>query len=226
MTDQDMAEEKILLDIRKKNKRIDKVLNEKSIGTLLILGGIAYLLLLIENIILASFYGYSIFTNYISELGDSRIIPFPFLNDGITIFCGIIMFFNHFYYVHKLKIQYHLSKSSKIFMRLGFLCGIIGAVGYLFLGIFNLDRAGPNILYHAISMGFAFTGFLVSIAFYSLAFFLIHNSNLKKLGLYGLIFPFICFIVYSPTNNPFAEWIVLFSIISFFLVFTYYIRRY
>jgi len=226
MTDQDMAEEKVLLDIGKKNKRINKCLNEKSIGTFLILGGITYLLLLIVNIFLASFYGYNICINFISQLGDSSIIPFPFLNDGITIFCGIIMFFSHFYYVHQLKIQYHLSKSFNILIRLGFLCGLIGAVGYLFLGVFNLDRAGPGILYHAISMGFAFTGFLVSIAFYSLAFFLTHNRNLKKLGLYGLTFPFICFIVYSPTNNTFAEWVLLFSIIAFFLAFIYNIRTY
>ncbi|MCJ7649184.1 MAG: hypothetical protein MUP85_11270 [Candidatus Lokiarchaeota archaeon] len=225
MTNQDILEENVLLDIEKMDKKLDKVLNDKFIETLLFLGGIAYLLLLIENIILASFFGYNILTNYISELGNSSIIPFPFLNDVITIFCGTIMFFSHFYYVRELKIKYHLSSFSKVFLKLGFLSGIIGAVGYFFLGIFSLDRAGPSELYHGICMGFSFSGFLFSIAFYSLTFVFTHKCNLKKLGLYGLTFPLICFIVYSPTNNPLTEWILLFSIIAFFLVFAYHIFR-
>ncbi|MHA1190882.1 MAG: hypothetical protein ACTSP9_01130 [Promethearchaeota archaeon] len=208
-----------ILLLRKKNTKKYKVLNENFIETVLFLGGIVYLLFLIVNILLASFFGYNILNNYISELGYSRIIPFPFLNDGITIFCGMIMFFSHFYYVHQLKIQYHLSRYSIVMMVLGFLSGIIGALGYFFLGIFSLDRAGPSDLYHGISMGFSFSGFLISIAFYSLIFVLTRNCRLKKLGLYGLTFPLICFIVYSLTNNPLAEWILLFSIIGFFLVF-------
>ncbi|MBY9003854.1 MAG: hypothetical protein KGD73_07770 [Candidatus Lokiarchaeota archaeon] len=215
-----------ILDVENKNTKKYKVLNENFIETLLFLGGIAYLSLLIANILLASFFGYNILYNYISELGYSRIVPFPFLNDGVTIFCGMIMFFSHFYYVHQLKIQYHISRYSIVFMTLGFLSGIIGALGYFFLGIFSLDRAGPSDLYHGISMGFSFSGFLISIACYSLIFVFTRNCHLKKVGLYGLTFPFICFIVYSLTNTPLAEWILLFSIIGFFLAFIYNIIIY
>lgn len=225
MANQDILEENIFFNIGKKIKKLNRILNEEVIGSLLFFGGLAYLLLLIENIIFASFFGYSIITNYISELGNSSVIPFPFLNDGITIFCGIIMFFSHFYFVHNLKIRYRLPRCSKEFIKLGFLSGLIGAAGYFFLGIFSLDRSGPSELYHAISMGFAFSGFLVSIAFYSLAIVLTHNWNLKKVGSYGLTFPFFCFVFYWPTNYPFAEWMLLFSIIAFFLAFGYYILR-
>lgn len=225
MKNQEFLEDKMLLKIGKKYKKLDKVLNENLFETLIFLGGIAYLLVLIGNIILASFFGYSIFTNYISELGKSSIVPFTLLNDGNTIFCGIIIFFSHFYYVRKLKIQHRPLKVSKVFVRLGFLSGIIGAVGYSFLGIFSLDRAGPGEWYHGESMGFAFGGFLFSIAFYSLAILIVQNYNLKKVALYGLTFPFLCCVLYFTTGNPFAEWILLFSIIAFFLVFNHYIDK-
>lgn len=221
MTNQDTLQ----VENKKENTKKYKVLNVNFIETILFLGGIIYLLLLVANILLASFFGYNIFNNYISELGDNTILPFPFLNDGITIFCGLIMFFSHFYYVYQLKIQYNLPKYSIILLALAFLSGIIGALGYFFLGIFSLDRGGPSDLFHGISMGFAFSGFLTSIAIYSLLFIFIHNNRLKKIGLYGLIIPFFSLIVYIPTNNPLAEWILLFAIIGFFLTLIYYISQ-
>ncbi|MHA1671497.1 MAG: hypothetical protein ACTSV5_13105 [Promethearchaeota archaeon] len=196
----------------------DKILNERIIKSLLFSGFITYLLLLIENIILASFFGYNILTNYISELGKSSIIPFPFLNDGVSILGGIITVFCNFYFVRKLKTQYRPSQCSKVFVKLGFISGIIGAVGYIFLGIFSLDRAGPGEWYHGASMGFSFGGFIFSIFFYSLNLVLTHECNLKKVGLYGITFPLICFAWYALTNNPLAEWISLYSILVFYLL--------
>lgn len=222
---QDLLEEKIIPEFRKKIKIQDKILNEKTITLSLFAGLIAYLLLLIENIILASLFGYNILTNYISELGKSTIIPFPFLNDGVSIFGGIIMVFSNFYFVRRLKNQYRPSRCSKIFVKLGFLSGIIGAIGYIFLGIFSLDRAGPGELYHGASMGFSFGGFLFSIFFYSLNNVLTHKCNLKKVGVYGITFPFIFLVLYGSTNNPLAEWILLYSIVAFFLTLDYYIFR-
>jgi len=220
IVNQDLLEENIIPDFRKKSKIMvqDKILSEQFIKPLLFVGFIAYLLLLIENIILASLFGYNILTNYISELGKSSIIPFPFFNDGIAILGGIITVFSNLYFIRKLKTQYRPSRCSKAFVKLGFLSGIIGAVGYIFLGVFSLDRAGPGELYHGISMGFSFGGFLFSIFFYSLNLVLTHNCNLKRVGFYGIFFPLICFTWYALTNNPLAEWIALYSILMFYLL--------
>ncbi|MBY9004475.1 MAG: hypothetical protein KGD73_10920 [Candidatus Lokiarchaeota archaeon] len=58
IVNQELLEENIIPDFRKKIKISDKILNEKTITLSLFAGLIAYLLLLIENIILASLFGY------------------------------------------------------------------------------------------------------------------------------------------------------------------------
>ena len=67
-------------------------------------------------------------------------------------------------------------------------------------------------------MGFSFGGFLISIFFYGLNNVLTHECNLKKVGMYGITFPLICFVLYASTNNPLTEWILLCSILSFYLL--------
>ena len=220
-----MITQKIIREQSEVVKLKERFFNIRLFKSLLFAGYVVYLSLLIENLIFASFFGYNIVTNYISELGMRSLIPFPHLNDFIVILGGTISLFSNFFFVHRLKTQYRPNRTSKVFIWLGFTAGIIGAVGYIFLGIFSLDRAGPGELYHGLSMGFSFGGFLTSIFFYSLNLFLTHNCSLKKVGIFGFTFPIIAIIVYGLVLNPLTEWIVLWSILAFLLPFYYYIFK-
>lgn len=195
----------------------------KLVKMILLSGYFIYIVLLIENVILASFFGYNILDNFISDLGSLVVIPFPLFYDIISIYGGIISIFSNFYIIKKFKRN--LSFISKFFLEIGFLSGIIGALGYIFLGIFSLDRGGPGEVYHGIAMGFSFAGFLTSIFFYSLYLFLTHKSGLKRVGIYGFTFPIIAVIIYGFIIIPITEWIVLCSILMFLLLFNYYIYR-
>lgn len=196
----------------------------KLIKMSLLSGYFIYIFLLVENVILASFFGYSIHTNFISELGSALVIPFPQFYDFIVIFGGIFTVFSNFY-ILKFKFQSNPSLLSKIFLKIGFLSGLIGAIGYIFLGIFSLDRAGPGELFHGLAMGFSFSGYLVSIFFYSLCLFLTRHPGLIKVGIYGVSFPIISVIIFGFFIIPITEWILLYSILSFLLPFYYYIYR-
>ena len=218
IVNQELLEENMFPDFRKKTRIQEKILNERVIKPVLFSGFIAYLSLLVVNISIASLFGYTIFSNYISDLGKSSIIPFPFFNDIVSIFGGMLTIFSNLYLVCRLKTQYRPSKCSKEFVKVGFLSGIIGAIGYVFLGIFSLDRAGPGQWYHGASMGFSFGRFLFSIFFYSINMVLTHKCHLKKVGIYGMIFPLIFLLLYAFTNYPLAEWMLLCSILVFYLL--------
>ncbi len=195
----------------------------KLVKTILLSGYFIYIVLLIGNVIIAYFFGYNILTNFISELGSAVVVPFPLFYDIISIFGGVITIFSNFYIIKKFSSN--LSFISGFFLRIGFLSGIIGAIGYVFLGIFSLDRAGPGELYHILAMGFSFAGYLTSIFFYSLHFFLTKDTVLKRVGVYGVTFPIIAVIVFGIIIIPITVWILLFSILSFLFLFNYNIYK-
>lgn len=195
----------------------------KCIKILLFAGYLVYISLLILDVILASVFGYNIAFHYISELGNSNIIPFPLFHDAIAVLGGIVTMFSNFYFAKRLKRQFRPSKCSRVFVKIGFVSGVIGAIGYIFLGIFSLDRAGPGNIYHGLAAFFSFGGFIVSIFFYSLNIVLTHRCMLKHIGLYGITIPLVCVLLFLLTNTPLAEWILLYSILLFLLPFNYYI---
>ena len=50
----------------------------------------------------------------------------------------------------------------------GFILAMMGSIGFILVGIFSRDRAGPDRVYHNACAGFAFGGFVVSVMLYSL----------------------------------------------------------
>ena len=217
---QELVEENVFPRFQQERKSsiMEKLLVESHIKPVIFSGFVAYLSLLVVNISMASLFGYTVLTNYISDLGKRSVIPFSFMSDGISIFGGMITILSNLYLVRKLKTQYRPSKCSKEFVKVGFLSGIIGAIGYIFLGVFSLDRAGPGQWYHGAAMGFSFGGFLVSIFFYSITMVLTHECRLKKVGAYGMTFPFMFLVMFACTNHPLAEWLLLGSILVFYLL--------
>lgn len=186
---------------------------------------VSYIVLLVMNVILSSFFGYSLITNYISDLGSKNIIPFPYVHDLICVFGGIVSLPVNFFVRKKLRIVYKSSKHSVLFVELGVALGIIGNIGYIFLGVFSLDRGGPGGIYHGIITFISFGGYIFSIFFFSLNIVLSHKCKLKHLGLFGLIVPIALLFAYCATTIPLIEWFLLSSILLFLLLLDYYVFK-
>lgn len=46
----------------------------------------SYIVLLALNVLLSSFFGFSLTVNYVSDLGSKKFIPFPYMHDLICVF--------------------------------------------------------------------------------------------------------------------------------------------
>jgi hypothetical protein len=112
-----------------------------------------------------------------------------------------------------------------LFVEFGVALGLIGNIGYVFLGVFSLDRAGPGDIYHGIITFISFGGYILSIFFFSLNIVLSHKCKLKNLGLFGLIVPIALLVAYCTTTNPLIEWFLLSSILLFLLLLDYYVFK-
>jgi len=195
------------------------------LNKLLLYGSFFYMLCLFISVISASFFGYSILTHYISDLGRKAVIPFSWLHDAFCVFAGLISVPVTVSFSKKLKIRFKSSKHSLLFAKIGLVSGVVGNLGLVFVGIFSLDRAGPGQIYHGISAFFAFSGIVVSIFFFSLNIVLSHNCSLKKLGVFGLVVPLALFILNCVVAIPIIEWVLYYSIIAFLLVLDCYVFK-
>ena len=197
----------------------------KRLGGILFYSSASYILLLILNILLSSFFGFSLIRNYISDLGSKKFIPFPYIHDLICVFGGVVSLPVNFFVRKKLRIVYKSSKHSVLFAEFGVVLGIIGNVGYVFLGVFSLDRAGPGDIYHGVIAFISFGGYIFSIFFFSLNIVLSHKCRLKHLGLFGLIVPTALLFTYCAITVPLIEWLLLSSILLFLLFLNFYVFK-
>ncbi|MFW9825145.1 MAG: DUF998 domain-containing protein, partial [Candidatus Thorarchaeota archaeon] len=168
-----------------------------------------YLSLLFISLFVAMGFGFQITTHTISDLGNSLFTPFPFIFDGACIIAGSITI------IYNFMISHH--NDGSLFVSItsygGLISGIIGGIGYLFIGVFSLDRSGPDGLYHGVCAILAFSGFVLSIFFFSLRFFLQDKVVLNLFGIGGVTVPLIMLILNVVYVNPFLEWMLLFSIL-------------
>ncbi|MFW9825767.1 MAG: DUF998 domain-containing protein, partial [Candidatus Thorarchaeota archaeon] len=168
-----------------------------------------YLSLLFISLFVAMGFGFQITNNTISDLGNSLFTPFPFIFDEACIIAGsITIIFNFMISLHN---------DNSLFMTIssygGVISGLIGGIGYLFIGVFSLDRSGPDGLYHGIFAILAFTGFVLSIVFFSLRFLLQDKAVSKLFGFGGITLPLLMLILNAIYAIPFLEWMLLFSIL-------------
>ena len=197
----------------------------KRLGGVLFYSRASYIILLVLNVLLSSFFGFSLLRNYISDLGSKNVIPFPYIHDLICVFGGIVSLPVNFFVRKKLRIVYKNSKHSVLFVEFGVVLGIIGNIGYIFLGVFSLDRAGPGDIYHGIIAFISFGGYILSIFFFSLNIVLSHKCKLKNLGLFGLVVPITLLFAYCALTIPIIEWFLLSSILVFLLLLNYYVLK-
>ncbi|KKL68240.1 hypothetical protein LCGC14_2126950, partial [marine sediment metagenome] len=181
----------------------------------------SYLALLCISIITALAFGSSGFSfvlHTISDLGNSQFTPSPILFDIACIIAGLITIPYSFFCDEMRKSP---KKHLEVISRSGLYFGILGGIGYMGVGIFSLERGGPNGIFHGISAIVAFSGFVFSILFFSLYAFMQGDSKVKLLGICGIIIPLTMFILNGVLATPLVEWLLLFSILLYTIPLNY-----
>jgi hypothetical membrane protein len=195
-----------------------------------------YISLLIIGVITAALLdpdGYTIWDNWISDLGSSDHTPVPILYDIACIVAGAMTIPLTFYMENLLaplpkRSTLHEQHFSRLRFRLSsfaFLFSIIGNLGYIGVGIFSADRdfeklsllgEGP----HSIMSYLAFGGFTFG-AFFMGWLIVLYNTNIPRiLGIYGIFGPLIIAILNLIESTPFLEWLLLFSILAWIIPLT------
>ncbi|MHA2280499.1 MAG: hypothetical protein ACXAC5_06580 [Promethearchaeota archaeon] len=190
---------------------------------------IGYIFLLVIGVIIAALLdpdGYTIWDNWISDLGSSNHTPAPFLYDIACIIAGF-MTIPLTFYMEKLlaplpnRINPREQHYSRLRFRLSsfaFLFSIIGNLGYIGVGIFSADRdfeflsmlgQGP----HGIMSYLAFGGFSFGAFFMGWLIVLYDTKIPKILGIYGIFGPLTISILNLIKSTPLLEWFLLFSIL-------------
>jgi hypothetical membrane protein len=188
-----------------------------------------YILLLIIGVIVAALLdpdGYTIWDNWISDLGSINHTPAPYLYDIACIIAGT-MTIPLTYYMEKLLAPLPKRRKSKgehysrLRFRLSsyaFLFSIVGNFAYIGVGIFSADRdydflsilgMGP----HGLMSYLAFGGFTFGAFFMGWIIIFYDTKIPKLLGIYGILGPLIVTILNLIDSTPLLEWMLLFSIL-------------
>ena len=190
---------------------------------------VIYISLLVIGVIIAANLdpdGYTIWNNWISDLGVRAHTPAPYLYDLACIIAGTLTIPLTFYMENLLaplpkRTQLKEQHYSRLRFRLSssaFLFSIIGNLGYIGVGIFSGDRdyefltvmgQGP----HGIMSYLAFGGFTLGAFFMGWLIFLYDTRIPKILGIYGIIGPLTVSIINLIDSTPLLEWLLLFSIL-------------
>lgn len=190
-----------------------------------------YIPLLIIGIIVAAFLdpdGYTIWTNWISDLGSINHTPAPFLYDIACIVAGSLTVPLTFYMEKLLaplpESEKEIPKSTRLRFRLGsyaFFFNIIGNISYIGVGIFSGDRDYYGL--HTTTSTLAFGGFILGAFFAGWMIVLYRTKVPKGIGIYGIVGPFTTAIIYllinmtdSPLDKLF-EWMMLFAILAWLI---------
>lgn len=181
-----------------------------------------YIPLIIIGIIVAAYFdpdGYSLVTNWISDLGGSPHTPAPYLYDIACIVAGALTLPFAFYMENLLAplpkrelSHIHYSRMRFRIVSSAFLFSLIGSIGYIGVGIFSENRDYYNL--HTITSSLAFGGFTLGAFFMGWTIVLYDTKIPKLLGIYGIIGPLTIIFIFLLINNPLWEWLLLFSILA------------
>lgn len=196
-------------------KRTRNIFNAKKLlKNSLITAMAGYLFLLMISLLVAMNFGtlgFDFTEQAISDLGNSLLTPAPFLFD---IACGVAgaITIPYSFYIYSIMMRKD-SLREQIIIRLGLISGVIGGIGYIGVGIFSLERSGPNGIIHTLSAIIAFTGFVFSILFYSIPNLLHQNVVRKVFSTSGIVLPLMFLFLSGILATPLVEWLLLFSIL-------------
>jgi len=188
----------------------------KVIKTTLLTGLMVYLFMLIGSIVFANFFGYNIISHTISQLGTIKTTPMPSIFNSSCFIGGPITMLLYCYLsrrvrfssqkINKVRFMYKLHRYSVII-------GVIGSFGYIFVGVFSLDRKGPQGIFHCIASFIAFGGFVIALFTFGLVIFCYNSEVPKIIGINGIV-PLITLVLNCIIPTPLLEWMLLFSILT------------
>ena len=188
-----------------------------------------YIFLLIIGVIIAALLdpdGYTIWDNWISDLGSINDTPAPYLYDIACIIAGT-MTIPLTFYMEKLlaplpkRSELRKDHYSRLRFRLSsfaFFFSIIGNFAYIGVGIFSADRdyeilSDLEIGAHGLMSYLAFGGFTFAAFFMGWLIVLYDTKIPKILGLYGIFGPLTVAILNLIYGGKLLEWMLLFSIL-------------
>jgi len=188
-----------------------------------------YISLLIIGVIIAALLdpdGYTIWNNWISDLGSINDTPAPYLYDIACIIAGT-MTIPLTFYMEKLlaplpkRSELRKDHYSRLRFRLSsfaFFFSIIGNFAYIGVGIFSADRdyeilSDLEIGAHGLMSYLAFGGFTFAAFFMGWLIVLYDTKIPKILGLYGIFGPLTVAILNLIYGGKLLEWMLLFSIL-------------
>lgn len=190
---------------------------------------IGYISLLIIGVVIAALLdpdGYTIWDNWISDLGSFDHTPAPFLYDIACIIAGSMTIPLTFYLEQLLAPlpnranlrEHHYSRLRFRLSSFAFLFSIIGNLGYIGVGIFSAERDYDSLSIlgegpHGIMSYLAFGGFTFGAFFMGWLIVLYSTKIPKILGIYGISGPLTVSILNLIDSTPLLEWLLLFSIL-------------
>ncbi|MFX1366021.1 MAG: hypothetical protein ACFFCE_01480 [Promethearchaeota archaeon] len=225
----------ILLKMKRNSKYIyDQLTKPKVVKISIYLSLLTFLPGLIFGLIIAIQFGgfeYSIWYNWISDLGSVRYTPAPFILDLTCILSAIfivplILNLSRLYSSHQnyklddTKKEHYIILFRRIFGYIGVISLMVGVIGMFFVGVFSLDRSPFDLHFYFSSS--AFGGFAVGAFFTGLAIILRKRIFPKTVGYFMIFGPSTAAILYiiapAPLTRQFLEWILMFSSLAWYYV--------
>ncbi|TXT60092.1 MAG: conserved membrane protein of unknown function [Promethearchaeota archaeon] len=202
------------------NNLSEKLLAEENVKRIMYsLMGIYISLLIVGHIVATLATGYTIWDNWISDLGGGKYTPAPYLYDIACIAAGLLsipfVFYTEQFLIPDLKTttrkKIRLAEAALVF-------GLMGSLSYIGVGIFSEDR---NIFgLHGLTSELAFGGFTLNAFFIGLFIVRYETKIPKILGVYGIIGPLTFLILFVLVANPLFEWFLLFAILVWLIPFS------
>ena len=182
-------------------------------------------------VMIAMFFGpqgYTIWDNFISDLGSFNYTPVPFIFDLILMIGSVLIipvYLYNFKYLTKYTRIIVFDSQERSLRRifhiiiylnalLGFFFLFVGTIGMFGIGIFSEDRTTQFNLHFYFSV-LVFVGLIFGALFVGIANFLNKVICPRYLGAYMIFGPFIAGYLYlNPPfmlTDQFLEWLMLFS---------------
>ncbi|MHA2048720.1 MAG: DUF998 domain-containing protein [Promethearchaeota archaeon] len=181
------------------------------------IGVVGYLTMIILSVLIATFSGpkeYNLLKHTISDLGSLLFTPLPVVFDSACMMAGLVAI-PYYVFFRKKVSSVRVSSKKNVLLKSGTSAGIVGGVGYFFVGVFSLERGGPDNVAHGLSSGIAFAGFVSAITLFSIQIVFFQSRIPKSFGMFGLSVPLLLFGLYCLFATPLIEWCLLFSILGF-----------
>ncbi|HDZ18962.1 hypothetical protein LCGC14_0958770 [marine sediment metagenome] len=219
-------------NIRNRFKRIyDKITQPKVVKISVYISLLSFLPGLLIGIAVAMNYGpigYSLWFNYISDLGSKLYTPAPFILDITVIITSIftvplILNMSRLYSsemsdnIDNSKKIHYINLFRRIFGYSGVVSLILGVIGMFNIGIFSLDRS-PMVHYFFAVLTFA--GFAFGSFFTGLAIVLKKKIFPRSIGFFMVFGPPVASILFlinpQPLTREFLEWVMTFMALAWY----------